>query len=172
MPQQYKIDKVSDLKKYFSENKSYIFNDYKGISVEKISNLRKTLRGLDSKLVIMKNAYVRIIAKDNNLPDFKDLTTGPTAVAFAKDNANEVVKALFAFSKESSLKVKGGYAEGSLMNEKEIEAFSKLPGKKEMLAMVMATMNATTQNFVYACNDVMGRFVRVVSAVAEKKKQA
>jgi large subunit ribosomal protein L10 len=170
MPKQYKIDKVSDLKQYFESNKNYIFTDFKGLTVEKFSAIRAELRKFNSKLVVMKNTYARIIAKEKKLPNVDQFTTGATAIAFGNEDINEVVKKLFEFGKESPIKVKGGFAEELLMDGKQLEAFSKLPGKKQLLSMVMATMNAPVQNFAYACNDSICRFVRVVNAVAEKKK--
>lgn len=172
MPQQYKIDKVNDLTKVFDSYNNYFFVNYKGLTVEKITALRKSLRPLNSKLIVMKNSYVDIIAKNKNLPSFDKFTVEQTAVAFAGENSSEVVKALFNSAKENNFTLKGGYADGAVMNDKQLEAFSKMPGKKEMLAMVMATMQAPTQNFVYACNDVIGRFVRVVKALEEQKSKA
>jgi large subunit ribosomal protein L10 len=172
MVKQYKIDKVKEMKVFFDDNKDYIFTDYKGLSVEKFTNLRKALKKYNAKATVIKNNYVRIIAEDKKIPNVDKFTTGPTAIVFSKDDTNEVVKILFDFTKTSSLKVKGGYADGVLMDDVAIESFSKLPGKKQMIAMVMATMNAPLQNFVYACNDAIGRFVRVVNAIAEKDKPA
>ncbi|OHD15492.1 MAG: 50S ribosomal protein L10 [Spirochaetes bacterium GWD1_27_9] len=173
MAQQYKIDKISELKKkYFDCNRNYVFTDFKGLSVEKISSIRKKLRNLDAKLVVIKNSYIKNIVKEKGIDDLKEIGVGPTAVVFANDTVTEVVKLLFESTKDSPLKIKGGYAEGSLFDAKAIEAFSKLPGKKELIAMVMATMNAPIQNFAYACNDVIGRFVRVVKAYEEKQQQA
>jgi len=170
MPKQYKIDKVTELREYFDKNANYIFTDFKGLNVEKFSKVRKVLRDFNSKLIVLKNNYARIIAKDKKLPNIDKFTVGSTAVVFGNEDINEVVKSLYEFSKDNSLKVKGGYAEGLIMDGVQLEAFSKLPGKKQLLAMVMATMNAPVQHFAYACNDAVARFVRVVNAVAEKKK--
>ena len=172
MPQQYKIDKVTDLTKVFESYGNYFFVNYKGLTVEKITALRKILRPLGSKLVVIKNCYIDIIAKNRNLPDMGDFTVQQTAVAFTGENSSEVVKALFNSSKILNFTMKGGFSDGALMNDKQLEAFSKMPGKKEMLGMVMATMQAPTQHFVYGCNDVIGRFVRVVKALEEQKSKA
>lgn len=173
MAQQYKIDKVADLKELFSSKSEYVFSDYRGLSVEKITDLRRKLRKFDSKFVVMKNSYINIIAKDYNIAELNDNTKGPTAVTFSdSSNISEAIKTLFDFSKESTLKVKGGWIDGTVYDAKGIEVISKLPGKPQMIAMLMATMNAPLQNFVYSCNDIIGRFVRVVNAVAEQKKGA
>lgn len=172
MVKQYKIDKVKELREVFDKNSSYIFTDYKGLTVEKFTNIRHALRKFNSKMVVVKNNYIRIIAEDKKLPNMDEFLTGTTAVVFSNDDANEVTKVLFNFTKESPLKVKGGYTDGFVMDGKQVEAFSKLPGKKQLIGTVMATMNAPLQNFMFACNDVMGRLVRVVDAVAQQKKSA
>ncbi|HNZ26214.1 MAG TPA: 50S ribosomal protein L10 [Spirochaetota bacterium] len=173
MAQQYKIDKVAELKELFDSKSEYVFSDYRGLSVEKMTDLRRRLKKLDSKFVVIKNSYINIIAKNNNMPELNDNTKGPTAVTFSdSDNISEAIKTLFDFSKGTTLKVKGGWIDGIVYDAKGIEVISKLPGKPQMIAMLMATMNAPLQNFVYSCNDVIGRFVRAVNAVAEQKKGA
>lgn len=173
MAQQYKIDKVESLKKYFKDNSNYFFTDYRGLNVEKITDIRRKLSSLSSKFIVIKNSYIDIITKENGISDLKQNTVGPTAVAFTPDSqVTEVAKLLFNFTKESSLKIKGGWVDGSLLDEKSVEALSKLPGKPQLIAMLMSTMNAPLQNFVYATNDIITRFVRVVNAVAEQKKGA
>lgn len=172
MPQQYKIDKVNDLKSHFEKASDFIFTSYRGLTVEKITELRKRLRPLDSKYVVIKNNYIKVIGKEKGVDDFGANVKGPTAVAFAEKDVNEVAKALFAFKEQGAeqLEIKGAYIAGKVLNADEIKAVSKLPGRNQLLAMVMATMNAPLQNFVYATNDVAGRFVRVVDAVRQQKE--
>jgi len=172
MVQEYKKEKVTELKKYFDEYPNYIFIDFFGLPVEKISTLRKELRKNNAKMVVMKNSYIDIIAKEKSYPKLGPLTKGGTAVVFAKDNSNEVAKLLYSISKDIAITIKGSLVENSLLDGKGTEAFSKLPTKKEMLATVMATMQAPIQNFVFACNDVIASFVRVVKDYADKKEGA
>ena len=58
MVQQYKVEKVNYIKDIFNSNKNYIFNDYSGLNVEKITELRKQLRDLNSKFIVLKNNYI------------------------------------------------------------------------------------------------------------------
>ncbi|HNX73088.1 MAG TPA: 50S ribosomal protein L10, partial [Spirochaetales bacterium] len=57
----------------------------------------------------------------------------------------------------------------NFMDAKQIEAFSKLPGRKQLIAMLMSTMNAPAQNLVYVLNAVPTKLVRTLQAVADKK---
>lgn len=173
MAQQYKIDKVQDLKKYFEDNPNYIFTDYRGLNVESITDIRKNLAKSGAKYVVIKNNFIDLIAKERGIDDLKDNTVGPTAVAFvSEDGVPEVAKYLVNFTKESTLKVKGGWVDGSLLDAKGVEALSKLPSKAQLIAMMMSTMQAPIQNLAAASNDVITRFVRTLNAIADKKKEA
>ena len=91
--------------------------------------------------------------------DVKDYLVGPTAVALANEDANAVAKTLFEFAKDApALVVKGAVVDGEFYDAAKIEAFSKLPGKKELIAMFMSTVNATT-----------AKFVRTLQAIVDKE---
>jgi len=169
MAQQYKVEKVEQLKGYFNENKFYIFSNFAGLNVEKITSLRRQLRKVNSNFVVMKNNYIRKILPEDKTVELKAPLFGPTAVAFAKDDVSEVLKVLFNFTKDSTLAVKGGWGEDRSFSAKDLEALSKLPSRKELLAHLLATMKAPIQNFTFACNDVVTRFVRVCNAVKATK---
>jgi len=170
MPQQYKIDKATDLKKYFDEAEDYIFNDYRKLDVEKINELREELRKLNDKYKVVKNNYVKVIAKEKDMEDLGDNLVGPTGIAFADKDANEVAKVLFSFAKTSELDVKGGFIGNKVLGKDELEALSKLPGRDQLIGMVMATLNAPLTNFVMASNDVIGRMVRALDEVRKQKE--
>ncbi|MCG8569136.1 MAG: 50S ribosomal protein L10 [Spirochaetes bacterium] len=172
MPQQYKIDKVSHVKECFEEASDYIFTDYRGLNVEKITEIRRELAKLESKYMVVKNNYVKVVAKEKELPDLGENVIGPTAIAFVNKDANEIAKVLFKLAKDTPLEVKGGLVGGNVLDSEEIEALSKLPGRDQLIAMLMSTMNAPLQNFVFACNDTIGQLVRVLNAVKEKKESA
>ena len=170
MAQQYKIDRVKYVKEFFDNNDNFIFNDYSGLNVETITLLRKELRKLDSKFVVVKNNFVRRVIKEKSMPDMENNLTGPTAIAFVNKDVNKVLKVLFSYAKKSTLKVKGGWTEGRIFDKDGLDVLSKLPERDQLISMLMSTLNAPINNFVYACNDVVGRFVRVLNAVADKKK--
>ncbi len=172
MAQQYKIDKVNYISSLAKGSANCVLTDYRGLTVQNLESIRAELRKLNTKYAVVKNNLFKIAATQNGLPVEDEFLAGPTAVAFAGDDVSEVVKALFKFTKSFPVKVKAGIIDGKFFNDKEIEAFSKLPGRKELIAQLMATMNAPMQNFVLCCNDVIGRFVRVVNAVKESKEKA
>ena len=142
-----KEDAVKALKDEFAGYDSFIFTDYRGMTVEQITALRKTLRKQDAAYRVVKNRYAKIAFNDLEKGGADDQMVGPTAVALVKgDTANSVAKALFQASKDGvTITVKGALVVGELMNADQIEALSKLPTKLELISSLMGTMKAPVQ---------------------------
>lgn len=166
---QYKLDAVAELKDKFSATKDFIFTDYRGLTVEQITNVRNRLRGIETEYKVVKNRFARIAFKQLNHDELGDTLFGPTAVAMSKAEASAAVKALMDFTKDTPLKIKGGLIGGRFFSSQDVEAYSKLPGRLELLASLMGTMQAPLQYLVYAVNGVTTKLVRTLQAVADKK---
>ena len=167
-----KVKAIAELKGVFSksENPDYIFADYRRLTVEQISNLRKLLRGKEASFKVIKNNFARLAFEELKAPDVSGYLVGPTAVAIASKDANEVAKILFDFAKEAPvLKVKGGLVSNTVYSDKQVEAFSKLPGRLELISMLMSVMNGPARNLAAALNDIPARLVRTVKAIADSK---
>jgi large subunit ribosomal protein L10 len=170
--QPYKVEAVDALKTKFGAFKGYIFTDYRGLTVEQITNLRTALRKHDAEYKVVKNNFARIAFQELKHPDVSEYLVGPTAIALAGDEPSQVAKSILDFSKDTSVKIKGGLVEGKIYNGKDMEALSKLPSKLELLAKLMGTMKAPVQHLVFAMNGVSSKLVRTLQAVADKKKES
>ena len=141
-----KLEAIAATKAAFENYKGFIFADYRGLTVESITALRRKLNEKNAKLKVVKNTYARVVFDEMKIENVAEYLTGPTAIALTTDDANEVAKILFDFAKEASgLQIKGGYIDSELYDAAKIEAFSKLPGKKQLLAMIASTINAPVQ---------------------------
>lgn len=142
-----KEDAVSALREEFKGYDGFIFTNYRGLTVEQITGIRKTLRESDAAYRVVKNRYAKIALKELEKNGADDQMVGPTAIALAKgDTANVVAKALFQAAKDNGkLEIKGGLVGGELMSAEELEALSKLPTKLELIASLMGTMKAPVQ---------------------------
>lgn len=141
-----KEEAVKALKDEFSQYTGYIFTDYRGMTVEQITKLRRTLMKKDAAYRVVKNRFAKIALTElNNQAD--EQLVGPTAIALVRgDEANVVAKELFATIKDGSpIQVKGAMLDGKFFTPEEVEAFSKLPTKLELIASLMGTMKAPVQ---------------------------
>jgi large subunit ribosomal protein L10 len=146
-----KADAIGELKTKIGASSDFVFTEYRGLTVEQITNLRKQLRAKNADFHVVKNNFARIAFDDLGFPKaVEPMLAGPTAVAFAKSDPNEIAKILVEFAKEvPALRVKGAVVDKDFLDEKAIAAFAKLPGRNVLLAMLMATMRAPVQNLVY-----------------------
>ena len=141
-----KAQAIEEAKKTFADYSDFIFADYRGLTVEQITALRDKLREKNAVLKVVKNNFARIAFEDMKVENVADYLKGPTVVAMAKEDSNEVAKVLFDFAKDApTLTVKGAYVEKEVYDAAKIEAFSKVPGKKQLIAMLMSAMNGPVQ---------------------------
>jgi large subunit ribosomal protein L10 len=169
-----KTASINELKEAFGVSEDFIFTDYRGLTVEKITTLRKELRTKDAVYKVIKNNFARLAFEQLEAPpEVADYLVGPTAVAISPKDANEVARILYAFKKEApTLNIKGGLLGKTIYDSAQVEAFSKLPGKLELISMLMSVMNGPARNLAAALNDVPARLVRTVKAIADKKAES
>lgn len=151
---------IEEAKKTFAEYNDFIFADYRGMTVEQITNLRKKLREQNAVLKVVKNNFARIAFEDMKIDNVADYLKGPTVVAMTKEDSNVVAKTLFDFAKDNPvLTVKGALVEKEVLDAAKIEAYSKVPGKKELIAMLMSAINGPAR-----------QLAATIKAYAEKKE--
>jgi large subunit ribosomal protein L10 len=168
-----KITAINELKEAFGSGTDFIFADYRGLTVEQITNLRKRLMGKEAIFKVVKNNFARIAFEQMSAPDVSSYLTGPTAVAITPKDSNEVAKTLFDFTKEvPHFKIKGGIIGNSVYTSQQIDAFAKLPAKSQLIGMLMSCMNGPARNLVAALNDVNMRLVQTIKAIGDKKVEA
>jgi large subunit ribosomal protein L10 len=168
-----KTKAIADLKEELSASQDFIFADYRGLTVAQITNLRRQMAAKGAHFKVAKNKFARIAFDQLKTPDVSQYLKGPTAIAIAPQDSNEVAKIMLAFVKDAPvLNVKGGLVGGTVYDAAQVEAFSKLPGKKQLISMLMSVMNGPVRNLAAALNDVPSRLVRTVKAIADQKAAA
>jgi len=141
-----KAEAIENAKKTLSEYNDFIFADYRGLTVAQITELRGKLREKNAVLKVMKNNFARIAFEELKVENVADYLKGPTVIAMVNEDSNEVAKVLFDFKKNApTLEVKGGSIDKEVYDAAKIEAYSKVPGKKQLYAMLMSAMNGPAQ---------------------------
>lgn len=146
--------------------------EYRGLTVEQMTKLRR--KAFDGKvyLRVVKNTLARRAVEGTSFECLKDQMTGPLAFAVSADPV-AVAKILSEFAKDNeSLKIKAGAMSGKLMSLEQIKALAVLPGREQLLAQLLGTMQAPVQKFVQTLNEVPAKFVRALAAVRDAKASA
>jgi large subunit ribosomal protein L10 len=166
--QKYKVDAVGKLKEQFTAAPDLIFSDFRGMSFPQMTELRAKLTEKGTAYRVVRNSFARIAMKEVGLPDASTWLEGPTALAFLGKDPSPAAKVMVDYTKLAPLKIKGGLISGKLFSARDMEALSRLPGRNDLIAMLMGTMNAPLRNMMYAMNGVASKLVRTLAAVADK----
>ena len=134
----------------FESAASVVIVDYRGLTVEEVTNLRKQLRDAGVEMKVIKNSILSRAAKKVGLDGLDEVFTGPTAVAFSNEFAKDA----------KALEIKGGVIEGKVSSVEQITALAKLPNREGLLSMLLSVLQAPVRNVAYA-----------VKAVAEKNEE-
>ena len=145
----------------FESAASVVIVDYRGLTVEEVTNLRKQLRDAGVEMKVIKNSILSRAAKKVGLDGLDEVFTGPTAVAFSNDDVVAPAKIIDEFAKDAkALEIKGGVIEGKVSSVEQITALTKLPNREGLLSMLLSVLQAPVRNVAYA-----------VKAVAEKNEE-
>jgi large subunit ribosomal protein L10 len=171
MPTPEKENKVAALTKLLDEKSTFIFTDYKGLSVKEITNLRTALIEKGSVYYVVKNNLFRIALEGKKIEGLDEFLVGPTAVAFTSEDVVEAAKALKNYKKDiGKLELKGGYVEGEAVSSKTIEAYADLPAKEVLYSQFLGGLLAPVTGVVRCLNDPLSKLARALQAISEKSE--
>jgi large subunit ribosomal protein L10 len=163
------IEEVSAL---VAKAESIIVAEYRGLDVDSVTRLRKEARSQGVQLRVLKNTLARRAVGDTPFAGLADKMVGPLVYGFSSDPVS-AAKVLSNFAKSNDkLVVKAGAMPNVVMDEAGVKALATLPSREELLAKLMATMQAPIGQFVRTLNEVPARFVRTVAAVRDAKEKA
>ena len=151
-----KAAQIGDIASKFERMSSAVFLDFKGLPVRAVTALRDQFRAAGVDYKVVKNTFVKQATKQNATKTaaegLKGLLVGMTGVAWAYDDPSAAAKVVKAFRKTPAgekLTIKGGVIDGQLLDATGVEErLATMPGKDELRAMLLATMQAPLQNFV------------------------
>lgn len=163
---------VEQIAEVFKGSQAAILAEYRGMTVEQMTQLRAEARQSGVFIRVVKNSLTRRAAKDSDFECLDEYLIGPLALAASEDPA-AAAKVLSKFAKDiDALEIKAGAMSGNLLTMGEIAALAKLPGREELLATLVGTMQAPVTKFVQTLNEVPSKFVRALAAVRDSKQAA
>lgn len=146
---------VEEVTEKFKAAASVVIVDYRGLTVDEVTKLRKQLRDANVEIRVIKNSILSRAAKAAGLEGLDEVFTGPTAVAFSNEDVVAPAKIIDEFSKEAkALEIKGGIIEGKVSTLEEVTALAKLPSREGLLSMLLSVLQAPVRNVAYAINAV------------------
>jgi large subunit ribosomal protein L10 len=163
------IEEVSAL---VAKAKAIVVAEYRGLDVDAVTKLRKQARSQGVQLRVLKNTLARRAVDGTPFAGLSDRMVGPLVYGFSADPV-AAAKVLAGFAKDhDKLIVKGGAMANFVMDEKGVKELATMPSREELLAKLMATLQAPIGQFVRTLNEVPSRLVRTLAAVRDAQEKA
>lgn len=157
-----KKQQVASLKERLEVSVAGVVVDYKGISVEDDTKLRKELREAGVEYTVVKNTILGRAIDGTSLADMSSVLEGTTAIATSKEDYVAAARILNKYAESSnSFSIKSGYLDGEIISLEKIASLAKLPSREVLLATVLNAFNAP-----------IAAFARAVQAIVDKEGEA
>jgi len=175
MPSQKNIYQLKDLKHQLKDAKSIVVTDYLGLTVSQMQTLRQAVKDASGQLLVAKNTLISLSLKEKGkegLPrDLEEALRGPTALLISHEDEISPLKALTEFAKDNDLpKIKAGLLDDRVLTAEEVTELSKLPGRTELQAKLIGTLNSPISGFTHVLKANLNNLVYVLKDIQKSKK--
>lgn len=162
---------VDEIKEKIQGAQSIVLVNYRGLSVEEVTELRSKYREANVDYKVYKNTMMRRAFQDLGIDGLDEILKGPSAIAFGMEDPASAAKISAEFAEDhEALEVKAGFVDGKVLSVEEVDALAKLPSKEVLIAQVLGGLNAPIQGLANVMNGTLSGFARVLAQIAEKKE--
>jgi large subunit ribosomal protein L10 len=160
---------VASVNQVAKSSSSAIVAEYRGMSVDSMTELRKQAREAGVELRVVRNTLARRAVTNTDFECLQEILVGPIFLAFSKDEPSAAAKILKEFSKsEDKLVVKGIGLGNQLLDSSALSKVAKLPTYLESISLLMSVMQAPITQMVRTIAEPHAKLVRTLAAVGEK----
>ena len=146
---------VDEIAGYLADAQAMVLVDYRGLTVEEDTQLRKALReaGVDYK--VYKNTLVNRAIQGTEFEGLKDVLEGPSAFAVSTEDATAPARILAKFAKTApALEIKAGVVEGTFYDAEGMKAISAVPSRDELLGKLLGSIQSPITNLARVLNQI------------------
>ncbi|MBD5462795.1 MAG: 50S ribosomal protein L10 [Lachnospiraceae bacterium] len=146
---------VEEISASIKDAQSVVLVDYRGLTVEQDTNLRKQLREAGITYKVYKNTMMNFAFKGTDCESLTPYLEGPSAIAISTTDATAPARVLCKFAKEApKLEVKGGIVEGAAYDAAGIAEIAKVPSREELLSKLLGSIQSPITNFARVLNQL------------------
>lgn len=172
LTKQQKSAQVQDLKEMFAKAQSVIFCNYIGLTVAKVSELRKKLKTANAEMKVAKKTLMAIAAKEAGLPELSERElTGPVAAIVSYSEPTAGAQVAKAFSKDHPhVAFVAGIFGGQILSQAATIALASIPSRHVLLGTFAGMIRSPLRSFASMCSSPLSGFARSLSEIAKKKE--
>jgi len=174
VPTERKNASIEDLRRRIQAHPNLFFTDFRGLTVGELRTLRRALqKQSSSSFMIVKNTLFGKAVSEEQRAQLAPVLQGPTGVAFTGEDIVGAAKALTQFANDSKkLRIKAGLLDGSFYDPARIEALSKVPPRKELIAKMLGSLKSPLHGIVSVLGGNHRKLVYLLQALHDKRKEA
>ncbi len=164
---------VSEVNQAASSALSAVLADYRGVTVEDMTALRKNARENKVYLRVVRNTLLKRAVVDTEFECIQEALVGPTILALSEEDPGAAARVLKDFAKENDdFEIKALSIGGNLLEANQIDVLAKLPTLDQARSMLMSVMLAPITKLARTANEVPSKVTRAVAAVRDQKQDA
>ena len=146
---------VQEISENIKDAQSIVLVDYRGLTVEQDTRLRKELREAGITYKVYKNTMMNFAFKGTDYEALTPYLEGPSAIVISNSDATAPARILCKFAKEASkLEVKGGMVEGIAYDAAGIMDIAKIPSREELISKLLGSLQSPITNFARVMNQL------------------
>ena len=146
---------VEEISAAIKDAQSVVLVDYRGLTVEQDTKLRKELREAGVNYKVYKNTMMNFAFKGTDFESLAPYLEGPSAVAISSTDATAPARVLAKFAKTADkLEIKAGVVEGTLYDAAGMQAVASIPSREELLSKLLGSIQSPITNFARCMNQL------------------
>ncbi len=151
---------VDEIKEYASKAQSAVIVDYRGLTVEQDTAMRKQLREAGVVYKVYKNTLLKRAFEGTDFAQLDAQLEGPTAIAFGIEDATAPARVLNDVAKtNNNLEFKGAVVEGTFYDANGVKVIASIPSREVLISKLLGSLQSPIANFA-----------RVINQIAESKE--
>ncbi|MDP7577717.1 MAG: 50S ribosomal protein L10 [Pseudomonadales bacterium] len=163
---------VAEVNETASNALSAVMADYRGVSVEDMTELRKQAREHSVHLLVVRNTLAKRAFEGTEFECMNEVLLGPNILAFSLEDPGAGARVFKDFAKENDeFEIRALSVGGKLLPVEQLDVLAKLPTRDQALAMLMSVMIAPVTKLTRTLNEVPSKVTRAVAAVRDQKQQ-
>ena len=164
---------IEEISAHIKDAQSVVLVDYRGLTVEQDTRLRKQLREAGITYKVYKNTMMNFAFKGTDFEPLTPYLEGPSAVAISNEDATAPARVLCNFAKEANkLEIKGGVVEGIAYDAKGIGEIAKIPSREELLSKLLGSLQSPITNMARVLNQLAEKGGAAAAAAEASAQEA
>jgi large subunit ribosomal protein L10 len=161
---------IDEVKSTLDAHEFTLMVNYQGLSVEMLADLRAKLRDSGAGMLVTKNRFAALAARELEIPGLEEILQGPTAIVSGDGDVTQIAKLLKNFGKDRKVfSLKGGIMNRGSLSAEDVDVLASIPPREVMLSRFVGTVAAPMSGLVGVMQQKLSTLVYVLKAVEDKK---